>query len=141
MVTNSTYVLEFIKQRMRDLGYDDYTWKAIRLKPSDDLGGVVNVFEQPAYNEYYYLVSAELAGELVIVGDTSVFNESVSDYANFNYYQIREFTGLIRIQSPIEDIDLEFIVATPRIPRSKETTDLLRGLDEEAPSEEINQNN
>ncbi|MGQ0829401.1 MAG: hypothetical protein ACT4ON_13515 [Bacteroidota bacterium] len=100
------YVLEYIKQRMRELSFEDYTFQAIRIKPTG-LSTFIN-----AQNEYYYLVAKEIPSSVLITSDTNIWNES-DDYEDFNFYGIQEFTGQIKIAATVP-IDLEFIRVVPK---------------------------
>lgn len=116
---DGAYLIEFIKQRMRDLGYSDYTFTAVRFYPTA-VGGNARLNYIDAYNEHYFLVSKTVPSDIQIVSDTNVFDEGAF-YADFNFYNIQEFTGRIKIISPTTDIDLEFIQVIPRIPRIQNT--------------------
>ena len=111
------YLLAYIKQRMREMGFSKFHFEAVRVtEPRIE-----------AYNQFYYLVSKTVPATLVITSDTNIFNEAVS-YNSYNFYQIQEFTGLIEITQgvivlfpipididpiPLFPIDLEFIKVVP----------------------------
>jgi len=100
------FVIEYIKQRMLELSFENYTFQPIRVK-TNELSTLIN-----AQNEYYYLVSKEIPSSTVISSDTNIWNES-DDYEDFNFYGIQEFTGEIKIVSTVP-IDLEFIRVIPK---------------------------
>lgn len=106
------FLIEYIKQRMQELGFENYTFQPIRVK-TDNLSMLIN-----AQNEYYYLVSKEVPSSLMIFSDTNIWNES-NDYEDFNFYSIQEFTGEIEIESFVP-IDLEFIRVIPKVKPSPE---------------------
>ncbi|MCE9539044.1 MAG: hypothetical protein K8R85_07490 [Bacteroidetes bacterium] len=104
-------LMKLIEQRMNDLGYawPNYRFESVRVKS----GIALNAVNVSAYNEYYYLVAKTVPVSLTIVSDSQPFNEGAV-YANFNFYQIKEFTGLIKLKALVP-IDLEFIRVIPRI--------------------------
>lgn len=97
--------MNYIRQRMAEMGYEKYHWEAIRIQ-STAVPFTIN-----GYNEFYYLVSKTVELDLVIISDTRVFTEAAS-YSNFNYYNIQEFSGAIKI-SQAQAIDYEFIRVVP----------------------------
>ena len=103
-------LIEYIKQRMRELGFSDFSFEPIRVKDA------ATDLEINANNEYYFLTSKTVDAGLIIRSDTNIFNEAV-DYANFQFYGVQEFTGQIMISQPVA-IDLEFIRVIPRVPRN-----------------------
>ncbi len=100
------FLLAYIAQRMKELGFADYTFEAVRVKDA----------QITATNEYYYLIAKSiLSSTLIIRSDTNIFNES-GDYNNFYLYGIQEFTGVISLtDSNINyPIDYEFLRVIPR---------------------------
>jgi hypothetical protein len=62
-----------------------------------------------AYNQFYYLISKELANGTVISSDTNIYDADQL-YDKQNLHQIQEFTGLIIITIPPRTTQLlEFI--------------------------------
>lgn len=118
------FIIAYIQQRMRDLGYKNYTFNVVRIYPTS-MGLDPNNYTINGSNEYYYHVSKTVPASLKIVSDTNIWDES-SVYSNFNFYQIQEFTGQIKITTTPgvgNDIDLEFIQVVPRIiPKKKKVT-------------------
>lgn len=99
------FLLAYIALRMKEMGFEDYTFELVRVK---------GVSEIDATNEYYYLTSKAVFASLIIRSDTNIFNEA-ADYSTFNFYGIQEFTGQILI-TQTEPIDLEFMRVIPRVP-------------------------
>ena len=100
------YLLEYVKQRMNEMGFEKFHYEPIRV-----LANATRT-EVKAYNEYYYLLSKSVQPTLVIKSDTNIFNEANAYYA-FNYYRIQEFTGLIEISQAVAPIDLQFLRVVP----------------------------
>ena len=111
-------VLFLIRQNMDDKGFHswrDYRIKSIRVQsPPASLNAEVK-----AFNEYYYLVAKTVPATLKIVSDSdSLTPAEAAVYPNFNYYQIKEFTGQISMTAGVP-IDLEFIRVIPRIKKTE----------------------
>jgi len=98
-----SFLLAYIAQRMREMGFKDYTFEPVRVQ-----SGQVD-----ATNEYYYLVAKIVSDTLVIRSDAKVFEEA-ADYSNFNYYGMQEFTGVITLEDTVNAIDYEFVRVIPR---------------------------
>ena len=102
-------LLRMIEQRMASLGFTKFHYELVRVLPS---GGLATVTID-AHNEFYYLTSKTVPASLRIVSDTEIFNSTdASGYANFNFYNFKEFSGNIKIDQAVA-IDLEFIRVVP----------------------------
>lgn len=113
-------LIAYIAQRMRELGFEDYSFEPIRV--TDPTGDKII----DANNEYYYLVAKTVDASLIIRSDTNIFNEA-ADYGTFNFYGIQEFTGQIAI-SQLIPIDLEFVRAIPRVQRNDKEHAVIEGM-------------
>lgn len=111
------FLFKLIEQKMQDLGYvwPDYRFQSIRVVAP--LAGKSIQF--PAYNEFYFLVAKTVPASLQIISETEFLTtDEAANYANFNFYQIKAFTGLVKIKS-LAAIDLEFVRVIPRIKEVK----------------------
>lgn len=105
-----SYLLSYINQQMLDRGIKKYHFEAMSILTKSD----VNEYEYPAYNEYLYLVSKELANNTIICGDNNAYRVD-QHYSKQAFAQIREFTGMVKISNPENTIQLiEFIRVIPR---------------------------
>ncbi len=110
------FLLAYVSQRMKAMGFDNYTFEPIRVTKTALFGFQVDLTID-AYNEYYFLISEMVEPTLIIRSDTNIFNES-ADYSSFQYYGIQEFTGSIQITQAVS-IDLEFLRVIPVIKMSE----------------------
>jgi hypothetical protein len=112
-------LLFLIRQSMNDKGFHswrDYRVKAVRVQSAP---ASLNV-EVPAFNEFFFLVAKTVPATLKIISDADSLAPSESSvYSQFNYYQLKEFTGQISISATVP-IDLEFIRVIPRIKKTTE---------------------
>lgn len=106
------YVLEYIKQRMRHLGFEDYSFQTVRVQ-SPVFSILIN-----AQNEYYYLAAKTVHESTVITSDMNIWIES-ENYEDFNFHTVQEFTGSIQITCDIP-IDIEFIRVVPHVKREEQ---------------------
>lgn len=105
-----TYLLSYIDQRMAELGYKSYHHEPVSILTTLD----TQEYVIPAYNEYLYLVSTELANGTVIRSDTRIFAADQT-YSKQNLSRIQEFTGYVKIDNPKKTVQrIEFIRVTPK---------------------------
>ena len=104
------YLVTYIKQRMAERGFNEFHHEPVSLLTKE---GLVE-YRVEAYNEFFYLVSKEIANGTIIRSDTNVY--SADQYYNKqNLSQIQEFTGLIVITNPKRTVQLfEFIRVIPQ---------------------------
>lgn len=111
------FLMKLIEQNMKDLGYSwpDYRFESVR-KVAPAAGKTLDFHSN---NEYHYLVAKTVPASLQITSDLDVLttNDSVN-YANFNFYQVKVFTGSVKIVALVP-IDLEFVRVIPRIKEKK----------------------
>ena len=99
---------EYIRKRMKELGFEDYHIQPIVLDINS--GQTIQYFK--AYNEYHYLVSEIIPSDLIIHADTNIFYSNVQQ---FGAYLPQEFSGLICVESTSQDpFSLEFIRVIPQ---------------------------
>lgn len=110
------FVLEYIKMRMREMDFANYTFAPIRVQGTAS----VKIYAQ---NEYYYMVAKTIPVTCNIFSETNIFTEA-SVYGNFNFYQIQEFSGQIEIVQP-GAIDIEFIRVIPRVEPTQKIKELV----------------
>ena len=110
---------------MRELGFsrNDFHFEPVRIYYPADSETPNYTIQIPAYNEFYYLTSRNVPGNLTILSDTHFFGVSDAQcYPLEDIYCIHEFSGLIQIfrkvnagveQPTFPGIDLEFVRAIP----------------------------
>ncbi|HBG69662.1 MAG: hypothetical protein A2W93_12140 [Bacteroidetes bacterium GWF2_43_63] len=104
------YLLSYINQQMLERGYKKYRFESLSILTKDD----EVEYLYPAYNEYLFLVSKELANNTVICADNNVYTVN-QHYKLQVFAQIREFTGQIKITNPANTVQLiEFIRVIPK---------------------------
>ncbi|MFH0895402.1 MAG: hypothetical protein V2A54_13280 [Bacteroidota bacterium] len=103
-------LVQYMRQRMREKGFAKYHFEAQSLQTRIDQ----SEYRIPAYNEFYYLASKDLANGTVIHSDTHIlkidqhFSESIIG-------QVQEFSGLIIIENPERTAQrIDFIRVTPK---------------------------
>lgn len=104
------YLLSYINQQMLDRGYKKYRFESLCILTKAD----VTEYLYPAYNQFLFLVSKELANNTIICGDNNAYKVD-QHYSKQVFAQIREFTGQIKISNPENTVQLiEFIRVIPR---------------------------
>ncbi len=104
------YLVTYINQRMAERGFKAFHHEPVSLLTNNDQ----TEYRIKGYNQFFYLVSKELANGTVIRSDTSVYDVD-QYYAKQNLSQIQEFTGLIIITNPNRTVQLlEFIRVIPK---------------------------
>lgn len=112
MENNASYIHDFIKKRMIDMGFKDFALDSV----------VVDVPEYPAtikleaQNEYLYLIypTDQIGIEtLRIISDIEYFSNSDQNFIAGQPFSTREFSGEIYITCSAELNGLEFIRAIP----------------------------
>ena len=104
------YALQHIEERMTARGFKNYRTSTV---PFLTRKGVAE-YRIPAYNEFFYLVSREVASGTIIHSDINIYDVN-QYYAEQVLSQVREFSGLIIIENPERIIQLlEFIRVIPR---------------------------
>ena len=107
-------ILAYISQRMVDLGFCSYSF--------EPFVAVLNDYQKELQiegtNEYYYLVSKDLATGTEIAADNNYF-KAEDYYDSLEFAKIQEFTGQIKLSCPSwrcqQTIVLEFIRVLPQI--------------------------
>jgi hypothetical protein len=103
------YAMQHIKDRMELRGFKVYHTMTVPLITQAN----VNEYRVPAYNEFFYLVSRDIANGTIIHSDIEIYDVD-QYYAQQVLSQIREFSGLIIIENPVNTIQfLEFIRVIP----------------------------
>lgn len=107
-------ILAYIAQRMADLGFSAYTFEPF-VAVLDDCRKELQI---EGTNEYYYLVSKDLATGTEIAADNNYF-KAEDYYENLEFAKTQEFTGQIKLSCPNwkcqQVIVLEFIRVLPQI--------------------------
>jgi len=104
------YALHKIRQRLHIRSFDRFRVDEISFVTSDD----VHEYRIPAYNEFFFLVSRDLANGTIIHSDINVYKVG-QHYSQQVLSQVREFSGLIIIENPERTIQLlEFIRLIPQ---------------------------
>lgn len=104
------YLLSYINQQMLDRGYKKYRFESLCILTKAD----ETEYIYPAYNQYLYLVSKELANNTIICGDNNAYKVD-QHYSKQVFAQIREFTGQVKISNPENTVQLiEFIRVIPK---------------------------
>lgn len=101
-----SYILAYITQRMTEMGFQYFHFEPVRILENS------NQTEIRAYNEFYYLLNKQVPVSLVIASDINIFNEA-TNYNDFTFYRVQEFSGLIEISQAIAPIDLQFLKVIP----------------------------
>jgi hypothetical protein len=122
------YILPFITQRMKEMGFEKFHFETIRVKNlplgpyaldlfSNDI--ISNnrysnrVAEIDASNQFLFLVEKTVNTDLKITSDTGYLLPSEGvDYSNYTFHNFKEFTGQVFISS-FSSFDLEFIKVNP----------------------------
>jgi hypothetical protein len=100
--------ISYIKQRMKELGYDHYHMQPLCLKMDEGQQQV----RLNAWNEYLFLIGPAVSAEVIIHADTDIYCSSL--YCG-SMSLPPEFSGQIIIESSSEqDYHLEFIRVTPK---------------------------
>jgi hypothetical protein len=103
-----SYLIIYVNQRMSELGIKKFHHEPVLLLTDNNK----IEYRIEAYNQFYYLVSKELANGTVIRSDTNIYDADQL-YDKQNLHQIQEFTGLIIITIPPRTTQLlEFIRVT-----------------------------
>jgi hypothetical protein len=103
------YALQHIKQRLNIRSFEKYRITTASFITDAD----VDEYRIPAYNEFFYLVSRDLANGTIIHSDIYVYKAN-QHYAQQILSQVREFSGLIIIENPERTVQLlEFIRVIP----------------------------
>jgi hypothetical protein len=104
------YLLAYIRQQMLERGYRKFHHEPVLLLTDSKQ----TKYQIRAYNEFFFLVSKEIANGTIIRSDNNVY-EAGQYYNKNNFHQIQEFTGLIIIEIPKNTIQLlEFIRVIPQ---------------------------
>ena len=100
-----SYLIIYVNQRMSELGIKKFHHEPVMLLTDNNK----IEYRIEAYNQFYYLVSKELANGTVISSDTNIYDADQL-YDKQSLHQIQEFTGLIIITIPPRTTQiLEFI--------------------------------
>lgn len=133
---NEAFIIAFITQRMKELGFTDFHYESVKvnlsnaIEPSDDANYnyvshtvltrpkqfSATKFHIMAHNEFYFLVERNLDVNLTIIADNDqLTGKEAADYSNTNLFQMKEFTGQIFLETTTSPgaIDVEFIKCTP----------------------------
>lgn len=106
------FVLAYIAQRMKEMGFENYTFEPVRVNSA------LTSVSVNATNEYFYLIPKYIASNtLIIRSDTNIFSQAATNYNDFNLLGIQEFTGIVTLSdTAFADfpIDYEFIRVIPR---------------------------
>lgn len=104
------YLIQYINQQLKERGYKEYHHEPVALVTNPEK----SEYRFPAYNEFFFLVSKELANGTVIRSDTNIYDVD-QHYTKQNLHQIQEFTGLIIVTNPRRTTQLlEFIRVIPQ---------------------------
>jgi len=97
----------FIQNRMKELGIENYHCQSLKF----DIEAGQNIQYVKAYNEYLFLVSEHIPGDLILQSDTNIFFSAQAQNTNAIP---EEFSGLLSIEySSIDPFTLEFIQVIP----------------------------
>jgi hypothetical protein len=103
------YLGIYVNQRMSEMGIKKFHHEPVLLVTDRDKPE----YRIDGYNNYFYLVSKDIANGTVIYSDTNIYPAD-QHYDKQNLHQIQEFTGLIIIINPPRTVQLlEFIRVTP----------------------------
>lgn len=103
------YAQEHIRQQLHIRSFDENRISMTSFLTSAD----VDEYRIPAYNEFFYLVSRDLANGTIIHSDINVYKVN-QHYAQQILSQVEEFSGLIIIENPERTVQLfEFIRVIP----------------------------
>lgn len=97
---DSNFIIPYIEQRMKEMGYDNYHFEPVHFFGSASPQTI------DAYNEFYYLMTSPLPSGYKIISDSHSFNDNSSQ---LGISGIQEFSGKIKITALSGTIDLEFI--------------------------------
>ena len=101
---------QYLNLRMRERGFSKYHFEAFSLQTQDDQ----TEYRIPAYNEFCFLASKELANGTVIHSDTNIL-EVDQTFSQSITAQMQEFSGLIIIENPDRTVQrIDFIRVIPR---------------------------
>lgn len=104
------YLVTYINQRMAERGFKAFHHEPVSLLTNNEQ----TEYRIKGYNQFFYLVSKELANGTIIRSDTNVYDVD-QYYTKQNLSQIQEFTGLIIITNPKRTVQLlEFIRVIPK---------------------------
>lgn len=123
------YILPYIEQRMKEMGFKKFHFDTVIVKNLDFKSSyTVDFFtdnlvgfnrygnyynEIDASNQFYYLVKKVVTTDLKITSDTDYLPITESaKYSTYTFHNFKEFTGQIFITDSAE-FELEFIRATP----------------------------
>jgi hypothetical protein len=104
------YLLNYIRQQLVERGFKKFHHEPVSLLTNPEK----TEYRYNAYNEFFFLVSKNLANGTVIRSDTNIFDVD-QHYNKRNLAQIQEFTGLIIVTNPRRTTQLlEFIRVIPQ---------------------------
>ncbi len=107
-------ILSYITQRMAEMGYSNYTFEPFVAVLND----CQKELQIEGTNEYYYLVSKDLAAGTEITADNNYF-KSEDYYDSLEFAKTQEFTGQIKLSCSnwkcLQTIVCEFIRVLPQI--------------------------
>lgn len=107
-------ILAYIAQRMTDMGYSNYSFEPFFAVLNNNQKEI----QIEGSNEYYYLLSKDLATGTEINSDNNYF-KAEGFYDNLEFAKTQEFTGQIKLSCANwncqQTIVLEFIRVIPQI--------------------------
>ena len=104
------YLITYINQRMAERGFKKFHHEPVSLLTNNEQ----SEYRIKGYNQYFFLISKELANGTIIRSDINILDVD-QYYSKQNLVQIQEFTGLIVITNPKRTVQLlEFIRVIPQ---------------------------
>ena len=95
---------------MAERGFKDFHHEPVSLLTNEKQ----NEYTIKGYNQFFFLISKELANGTIIRSDNNVYDVD-QYYSKQKLSQIQEFTGLIVIENPKRSVQLlEFIRVIPQ---------------------------
>ncbi len=98
---------QYIMNRMAELGHDQFSTECLVF---ETVAGY-DMHEIHGYNEYLYLISDVVPGQILIQSDTQIYFNEMEQPAHFYPLEFKGYT-LIEANSP-DDHKLEFIRVIP----------------------------
>jgi len=104
------YLLNYIRQQLVERGFKKFHHEPVSVLTNPEK----SEYRFKAYNEFFFLVSKDLANGTIIRSDTNILYVD-QHYSKRNLVQIQEFTGLIIVTNPKRTTQLlEFIRVIPQ---------------------------
>jgi hypothetical protein len=104
------YILTFIDNRMKALGFENYVLETFLVV----LNQTLNTQQVTGQNEYFFLVTQTIVEGTEISADNNYFKADILSSAT-SFWKIQEFTGNISMSVPQGAIQiLEFLRVIPQ---------------------------